>query len=212
MNPLSGIDSAFLAVESRTHPMNVVGTLTLEPDREGPRFDYPAVVARVQRRLPGIAPLRRRLRSSPFGGLLSSLDPLPQVWEDVAFLHAEDHVHLWRIEAPGSTRNLADFVARIAERRLDRTRPLWELWVVEGLRGGRVGLVFVVHHALGDGISAAALLLQLLGASSEDTQPPILLPLPARPAPSRRALAMRAAGELARRPLRAASLLGSTAR
>jgi diacylglycerol O-acyltransferase len=211
MNPLSGIDSAFLAVESRTHPMNVVGTLTLEPEPDGPRFDYPAVAARVRRRLPGIAPLRRRLRASAFG-VLPSLGLLPQVWEDVALLDAEDHVHLWRIDAPGSTRNLADFVGRIAGRRLDRARPLWELWVVEGLRGGRVGLVFVAHHAVADGISAAALLLQLLGASSADTQPPIPLPLPPCPAPSPSALAVHAAGELTRRPRRAASLLASTVR
>jgi WS/DGAT/MGAT family acyltransferase len=205
MNPLSGIDSAFLAVESRTHPMNVVGTLTLEPAREGPRFDHAAVVARVSRRLPGVAPLRRRLRSAPFG--LSH-----PVWEDVANLDAEDHVRLWRIDAPGSTRNLADFVARVAERRLDRARPLWELWVVEGLRAGRVGLVFVVHHALADGISAAALLLQLLGVSSDDSPPPIPLPLPPNPATSQRAMVMQTAGELARRPLRTASLLASTLR
>jgi len=212
MEPLSGIDSAFLAVETRTHPMNVVGTLTLEPARRGPRFDYTAVLDRVRRRLPGIAPLRRRLRRLPLG--LSH-----PVWEDAGIVDASEHVHLWRLSdrrgvrgAPGSTRDLAEFVARVAARRLDRSRPLWELWVVEGLRGGRVGIVFVLHHAVADGISAAGLLLQLLGASCEDAQPAIPIPLPPRSAPSAAALARYAASDLARGPGRLAKLVASTAR
>jgi WS/DGAT/MGAT family acyltransferase len=89
------------------------------------------------------------------------------VWVDDPDLDVRSHVHRVRAQAPGSERVLADLVAHIASQPLDRARPLWQLWVVEGLAEGHVALVFKLQHAVGDGVSAALLLLQLLDSSPE---------------------------------------------
>ena len=151
MEPLSGLDAAFLYLETPTTPMNVIGTIVLEPSPSGAACSYERVLRLVEERLPRLAPLRRRLRPLAFG-----LDH--PVWVDDPDFAVRDHVRRVRAPAPGSERSLAELVAEIAARRLDRSRPLWELWVVEGLRGGRVALVVKLHHAAADGMAAAALL------------------------------------------------------
>ena len=157
---LSGIDAAFLSLETPSTPMNIVGTLVLDPASAGGGYTYERVLRLVEERLPHLAPFRRRLVAVPFG-----LDH--PVWIDDPDLHAPSHVHRVAVPAPGSERILADLVAQIAAQPLDRTRPLWELWVVEGLAEGRVALVLKLHHAVADGVSATQLLLQLLDSSPE---------------------------------------------
>ncbi|MDJ0852043.1 MAG: wax ester/triacylglycerol synthase family O-acyltransferase [Myxococcota bacterium] len=159
MKALSGLDAAFLALETSDAPMNVIGTLVVEPGREGP-LCHAQVLALVRSRLHRLAPLRRRLVGAPLGLAL------PQWIEDPDFT-LESHVHRTRAREPGSRRCLEEVLGRIATRRLDRARPLWELWVVEGLEQGRVALVLKLHHALSDGVSGAGLLLQLLDGESE---------------------------------------------
>ncbi len=159
MRTLSGLDAAFLALETSEAPMNVTGTLVVDPGASGP-LRFGQVMALMRSRLHRLAPLRRRLAPDPLG--LS----LPQWIEDPDFT-LESHVHRTRAAAPGSRSCLDRVVARIAARRLPRSRPLWELWLVEGLEHGRVALVLKVHHALADGVAGAALLLQLLDAAPE---------------------------------------------
>jgi WS/DGAT/MGAT family acyltransferase len=157
---LSGLDSAFLSLETPSTPMHIIGTFVLDASSASGGYSYERVLRLVEERAPGLAPFRRRLIAMPFG-----LDH--PVWVDDPDLDVRSHVHKVRASAPGSERVLADLVARFASQPLDRARPLWQLWVVEGLAEGRVALVFKLHHAVGDGVSAALLLLQLLESSPE---------------------------------------------
>jgi WS/DGAT/MGAT family acyltransferase len=190
--------------------MNMVGTLVLDPSSTSGGYSYERVLRLVEERLPRLAPFRRRLAAVPFG-----LDH--PVWIEDPDFRIRSHVYRIGAPAPGSERVLAELVAQIAEQRLDRTRPPWELWVIEGLAEGRVALVFKLHHAVADGASAIQLLLQLLdsspegadaGASLERAQPD--------PAPTRGALLAHAFSRLPRRSARFARLLrdsgGSVAR
>jgi diacylglycerol O-acyltransferase len=155
---LSGMDAAFLSLETPNIPMNVMGVFVLDRASFVDGYSYERLVQLMEERLPRLAPFRRRLLAVPFG-----LDH--PVWIDDPDLCVRDHVHRVTAPAPGSEPMLADLVGRIAALPLDRSRPLWQLFVVEGLTGGRVALVFKLHHAVADGVSAALLLLQLFDSS-----------------------------------------------
>ena len=200
---LSGLDVAFLALETPTTPMNVVATFVL--DASSGRFSHDAILRLVNERLPRLAPFRRRLAGMPFG-----LDH--PVWIEDPDLDLAAHVHRITAPAPGSERVLAELVARIAAKPLDRTRPLWELWVVEALAEERAALVFKLHHALADGVSANELLLQLLDPSAEgEGAGGSFEPVLPDPAPTRRALLGHALSRLPRQSARFARLARDTA-
>ena len=206
MQRLSGLDAAFLSLETSNTPMNIIGTILVEPSAGGGSFSYERILRLVEQRLHRLPPLRRRLVEVPFG-----LDH--PVWAEDRDVVVADHVE--RIEAtpPGSERILTEIVSRFAERPLDRTRPLWELAVVEGLAEGHTALVFKVHHAAADGAAAAQLMLQLLDAApgpSRDPAPP-LKRAPIRE-PGRTRLLGQALAGLAMRPARSARLVGTAAR
>ena len=161
--PLSGLDSAFLSLETPTTPMNVMGTFVLDASNTNGGYSYERLLDRIETRAPTLAPFRRRMIAMPLG-----LDH--PIWVDDPDLDVRRHVERLRAPAPGSDRVLADLVAQIASQPLDRARPLWHLWVIEGLTESRVALVFKLHHAVADGVAAALLLLQLLEASPEQTE------------------------------------------
>jgi WS/DGAT/MGAT family acyltransferase len=155
--------------------------------------------------MPDLAPFRRRLAAMPFG-----LDH--PVWVDDPDLRIRSHVHRVGAPATGSDQVLASLVAQIASQPLDRTRPLWELWVVEGLAEGRVALVFKMHHAVADGVSAIQLLLQLLDSSPEGADAGGSHErVRGDPAPTRRALLAHALTRLPQRSARFTRLLRDTA-
>jgi len=201
---LSGLDSAFLSLETPTTPMNVVGTLVLDASEAG-GFSYERMLRLVEERAPRLAPFRRRMVATPFG-----LDH--PVWVDDAALEVRSHVQRVHAPAPGSERVLADLVADIASRPLDRARPLWQLTVVEGLAEDRVALVFKLHHAVADGLSAALLMLQLLdsspGEADEDTSE---APMERAPSSTSLALLAHAASRLPQRSVRLVRLLRESA-
>ena len=199
------MDAAFLALETPSTPMNVMGTFLLDLTRAGGRSSCERIVQRIEERLLGLAPFRRRMVAVPFG-----LDH--PVWIEDPDLRVRDHVYRVTVPAPGSERALADLVARIAAQPLDRTRPLWELWVVEGLSEGRIALVFKLHHTLADGVSATRLLLQLFDSSlPAPTEGCALERVRPEPAPTRRALLAHALARLPRRSARFANLLRTSA-
>jgi diacylglycerol O-acyltransferase len=198
---LSGLDAAFLSLETPSTPMHMMGTFVLDASSAMGGYSFERILRLLEERMPDLAPFRRRLAPMPFG-----LDH--PVWIDDPDLCIRSHVYRVGAPAPGSEPVLASLVAQIASQPLDRKRPLWELSVVEGLAEGRVALVFKVHHAVADGVSAIHLLLQLLDPSLEGAD--------ARgshergrsdPAPTRRALLAHALGRLPRRSARFARLL-----
>jgi WS/DGAT/MGAT family acyltransferase len=163
-DPLSPSDRSSLAAERG--PVNMsVGAALMFDGGEGLRRD--AVVERLQQRLHLIPRYRQRLEEPPLG----LANP---VWVDDGDFDAGWHVRSATLPEPGGDAELAAFVAREMSRKLDRSRPLWELTVVDGLAGGRIALVPKMHHALVDGVAAIDVGTVLLDPSEE----PVEIPAP----------------------------------
>lgn len=186
--------------------MNVVGTLVLDASSSGGgAYCYERLLRLVGERAPRLAPFRRRMVAMPFG-----LDH--PVWVDDPAFDVRSHVQRTRAPAPGSERVLAGMVAGIASQPLDRARPLWQLTVVEGLAEGRVALVFKLHHAVADGLSAALLMLQLLDSMpAEADEHGSQARTERAPASTSLALLTHAASRLPERAVRFARLLRESA-
>ena len=147
MGFLSPLDSAFLIMEGREHPMHVGGLQLYEPPADaGPDFArrvYDYLLAHTE-----IRPLYRSRPAFPVG----SLGQVRMVVDPE--LELDYHVRLSALPRPGRIRELLALVSRTHSSLLDRYRPLWELHVIEGLEGGRLGIYSKIHHSLMDGVSA----------------------------------------------------------
>lgn len=148
MNRLGALDASFLYLEEPTLPMHVGSVMVFEPSAEG--FDYDRFVAVVGDRIAGHSRYRQRIREVP-----ARIDN--PVWVDDAHFDIGYHVRRSAIPAPGGAADLEDFIGRIMARPLDRDRPLWEAYFVEGLEGGRFAVVTKAHQAMVDGIHAVDL-------------------------------------------------------
>lgn len=142
---LSALDVSFLSMETPTTPMHVGGVCELQPPDGG--FDYDRLVALITQRIGLVPRYRQKVRSVP--GRLAN-----PVWVDDEDFDITYHVRRSALPKPGSRAQLKDLVARVQSRPLDRDRPLWEIYLVEGLQGGRVGIITKTHHAMVDGVSA----------------------------------------------------------
>ncbi len=154
MQRLSGLDTAFLSIESPSAHMHVMGVAVLDPRDLSPELDFDRFCAHLAERLPLIPPFRQRLVTVPFG-----LD-YPAWVEDPAF-DLDYHLRRVAVPAPGGQKELATLAADIASRPLDRARPLWEMYFVEGLEHGRVALVSKIHHSAIDGMSGVDIMAHL---------------------------------------------------
>jgi WS/DGAT/MGAT family acyltransferase len=165
MQRLSGMDASFLYMETPSMHAHVVGTLVLDPSTAPEPYSYERIVNLIRDRLHLLDPFRRRLVPVPFN--LSH-----PVWiEDPAF-DVENHVHRTVVRPPGTMHELAEIVGDIAARPLDRTRPLWELWVVEGLEDGHLAMVTKIHHSAIDGVTGADLMAYLFDLEPDAAGPP----------------------------------------
>jgi diacylglycerol O-acyltransferase len=142
---LSHLDVSFLHLESPSMPMHVGGVGIFDAPSEG--FDYEAFVELIMLRIPLVPRYRQKVRWVP-GGLGNP------VWVDDGDFDISYHVRRSALPRPGTEQQLKDFVARVQSRPLDRDRPLWEIYVVEGLAEGRLAIMTKTHHAMVDGISA----------------------------------------------------------
>jgi WS/DGAT/MGAT family acyltransferase len=162
--PLSPSDRASLAAERGPVNMAVGAALVFDA---GPGVSYDAVLERLRTRLHLIPRYRQRLEEPPLG--------LAQpVWVDDWNFELSSHVRAQTLPPPGDDQQLEEVMAREMSRKLDRSRPLWELNVVDGLRDGRVALVPKMHHALVDGVAAIDVGTVLLDPSPD----PIDIPAP----------------------------------
>jgi diacylglycerol O-acyltransferase / wax synthase len=121
------------------------------------------------------------------------------LWVDAPAFDLDDHLHVARVPAPGDEEQLLATVERIRRQRLDRRRPLWELWVLTGLADGRVGLFVRLHHVVADGMAGVASVAVFLDPGAAVTPMTAPTPWTPTPAPSRRALAADALGSAAGR-------------
>ncbi len=158
---LSGMDTSFLTLEEGTNAVgHVTGVLILDPTTSPEPFTFERFSHHLISRIGHLKPFRRRLREVPLG-----LDRPYWVTEsEVDFAYHLRHV---AVPGDGGRSDFADLVARIHARPLDRTRPLWETYMVDGVHGDRVGVITKIHHAAIDGISGQEILGQLVDLSPE---------------------------------------------
>jgi WS/DGAT/MGAT family acyltransferase len=175
---LSALDASFLELEDESCHMHVCAVLLLEPGPLGTHdggVDAGRVRDYVESRLPLIPRYRQKLAYLP-------LEQHP-VWVDDASFNVRYHVRHTSLPKPGDERQLKRLCGRLFSQKLDHTKPLWELWIVEGLASGRFAVVAKMHHCMVDGLAGADLLRVVLSPSPT----PVLEPAPPwqpRPAPS----------------------------
>ena len=145
---LPAADMAFLATESARTPMHNATLEVFEPGRDG--FDYERLLGLVADRIAFVPRYRQRLRRVP--GRIAN-----PVWVDDDDFDLTYHVRRSALPRPGSMEQLRELVARIMSRRLDRHRPLWEMYLVEGLESGRFAIFAKSHQILVDGTSTVDL-------------------------------------------------------
>ncbi|WP_409332178.1 WS/DGAT/MGAT family O-acyltransferase [Trujillonella humicola] len=194
---LTTIDASFLYLEEPDAPMHVAGVLLLEPPAGG----LDALAALVEARLPLVPRYRQRVLEVP--GRLA--DP---VWADDPDFDAAYHVRRSALPRPGTGAQLVDLVSRLTSRPLDHRRPLWELYLVEGLGDGRVAVITKTHPALVDGLGAVDI-AQVLLDPSPDAPVPEAEPWRPRPLPGGVELLRDALGEYVQRPSAAVETLGA---
>ncbi len=164
MRQLTSLDAQFLNVESPTTVGHVGSLLLLDPGTApGGRWDLESVRAVFEPRLHLAAPLRQRLVEVPLG--LGR-----PYWVDDPHFDLEFHLRELALPAPGTAAQLGEQVSRIHARPLDRTRPLWEAYVITGVEGGRCAFYSKIHHAAIDGVSGAEILETILDLTVEPRQ------------------------------------------
>lgn len=186
---LSTLDVTFLYLEERTTPMHVGSVALLKPPKS---FDYERLVSLVEQRIALVPRYRQKVRHVP--GHLAK-----PVWVDDEDFDIGYHVRRSALPKPGSDEQLRELVARLMSRRLDRARPLWEMYFVEGLASGRLAVITKTHQSLVDGISAVDIGQVILDSARTPRQVPEDQWTP-RPEPSAVELVADAVGELVRRP------------
>jgi WS/DGAT/MGAT family acyltransferase len=192
---LTFLDSSFLIMEKPNTPMHIAGAAAFDAapltTADG-GIDIDRIRAYVESRLHLIPRYRQRLQSSWFHN--------GPIWVDYEHFNIHYHVRHTALPKPGDTRQLKRLAARIMAQHLDHDKPLWEIWVVEGLDGGeRVAMISKIHHCMVDGVSSVDLLNVLLTPSPVESFEPGQTYIP-RPAPTEIDLLWEAAGNIARLP------------
>ena len=172
---MSALDAAFLNFESDHAPMHVAGLYIFEGRPEIPgRPGVPGLFQTVEERLHLVPRYRQRVQKVP----LALGHP---VWVDDPDFDLAYHLRRLALPRPGGTKELREVVARLHSRILDRNRPLWEMYIIEGLQRGRVAIYFKTHHAMVDGISAVDVATILLDFDAKGWKPEPAAPF--RPPP-----------------------------
>lgn len=207
MQRLSGLDASFLYLETSSQPMHVCSIIELDTSTVPGGYTFERLRDALVRRIRAIPPFREKLADSPL-----NLDH--PVWVDDEDFDVDRHLHRIAVPAPGGRAELSQICGHIAQTPLDRRRPLWEMWVIEGVAGtdchrdGRLAVMTKVHHAGVDGVTGANLMSQLCA-----TEPDAAAPEPAAGVGGGAGWRIAAGGlvRFAARPLRLASVVPDTA-
>ena len=202
---LSGMDASFLYFETPSMHMHVAMTAIFDPSTMPGGYSFEKVKEFIESRLHLVPPFRRRVVEVPF-----RLNH--PIWVEDPDFDLDYHIRRIGRPSPGGHEELAELAAQIASTPLDRSRPLWELYVVEGLADGNIGVVTKMHHCAVDGVSGAELMVNLFDLDPEgrEIEPPE--PREPEPIPSDLEMVGHAVASRARRQLGLLPLLGTTAR
>jgi WS/DGAT/MGAT family acyltransferase len=198
MDRLSGLDASFLYFETPAHLMHVCGLLVLDSSTIPDGYSFASMRDSLRRRLETNPAFRRKLHNPLF-----NIDH--PVWVDDEDFDIEHHVRRAAVVAPGGPKELAELCGDIAGQPLDRSRPLWEMWIIEGIDptavGGGVAVMTKMHHATVDGVGGASLVSEL--CSIEPGSGPmggVGAPEPTTPRPSDREIVLDGVLGIAKRP------------
>jgi diacylglycerol O-acyltransferase / wax synthase len=172
---LTGLDASFLYMETPTLHMHVAITAVFDPATVPGGYSFRRIRQLISDRIPLLPVFQRRLVEVP----MRLGHP---VWVDDPEFDIDNHLRRAALPSPGGMRELADFTADVISRQLHRDRPLWEMWIVEGLEDGKIALVAKMHHSTIDGVSDAEELGVLFDLEPE---PPESAPLTPRQLDSR---------------------------
>ena len=162
LDRLTPVDASFLHQESSVSHMHI-GGLTIV---EGPPPSMDEFLEQIRRRLHLVPRYRHKLA-------YTALDSGRPVWVDDPSFNLDYHVRHTALPAPGKWEQLQDLTARIFSQQLDRSKPLWEMWLIEGLEDDRFALITKTHHSLIDGIAGVDLATVLFDLSPDPPQTPI---------------------------------------
>lgn len=199
MQRLSGMDAAFLNMETPAQHMHVSGIMFLDPSTTEKGFSFERLAETVEARMHLIPQFRRKVLRVPF-----DLDD--PVWVDDPDFDISSHLFHVALPEGSSRRHLADRVGEILSRPMERDRPLWRMWYFEGLEDGTIGLLSMMHHSEVDGITGSELMASLFDTEPDADQPePPSVPWQPERTPYKLELAASAAADWIRHPLRRAS-------
>ena len=194
MQQLTGMDASFLALETANATGHVGGLSVLDPSTASEPLTLARLTGVMAERLPLVPVLRRKLLNVPLG-----LDQ--PYWIDDADFDIEYHVREIALPRPGSDAQLTEQVSRLHARPLDRSRPLWELYLITGLARKRAAVYSKIHHAAVDGVSGTELLTVLFDLTPAGRELPAAEPFQQERPPPLPVLAAKAGMRLAWRPV-----------
>ncbi|MFZ2510388.1 MAG: wax ester/triacylglycerol synthase family O-acyltransferase [Gordonia sp. (in: high G+C Gram-positive bacteria)] len=204
MERLSGLDASFLYLETPSQVMSVAAVLQLDPATVPGGYTFDKLRSEMARRVTGLPVFRRKLADS-----LANLDH--PVWVEDTDFQIERHVHRIAIPTPGRLQEVAQMSSHLIGQELDRKKPLWDMWVMEGMAGGRIALLLRMHHASVDGATVAEILGQLATTSPEPPElDPELVAVTAGEAPRIEMALTGAMNFFLQRPLAAVKLIPKT--
>ena len=170
MQRLSGLDASFLYLETSDQPMHVCSIMDVDTSTMPGGYTFDRLRDALALRIKAMPEFREKLANSPL-----NLDH--PVWVDDDSFDIDRHLHRIGLPPPGGRAELAEICGHIASLPLDRRRPLWEMWVIEGVAGtdchrdGRLAVMTKVHHAGVDGVTGANLMSQLCSTEADAPAP-----------------------------------------
>src|ERR1700742_4392973 len=207
MQRLSGLDASCLYLETAKQPLHVCSILELDTSTMPGGYTFDRLRDALNLRIKAMPQFREKLADSRF-------NPDHPVWVDDKDFDVDRHLHRIGLPAPGGRRELAEICGHIASLALDRSRPLWETWVIENIAGtdahagGRLAVMTKVHHAGVDGVTGANLMSQLCSTEADAPAPD---PVEGVGGGNDFEIALTGAVKFAARPLRFANALTDTA-
>ncbi len=164
MDRLSGLDASFLYLETSAQLMHVCGLIVVDPETIPGGYDFDSFKRELSNRVSGVAMFNRKLKFVP-----GRID-FP-VWVLDEEFDIDRHVHRLAVPSPGGEQELSELGGHLAGIPLDRTRPLWEMFVIEGLANGQLAIFSKMHHSSVDGVSGSNMISYL--CSLEPDAPPL---------------------------------------